>query len=68
MADRWIYDLKGQPAFFQQGKYLYHPQRGSCEYWEENGWLYKMPNGQAAFYIQDNWIYTPQGKATYYYG
>ena len=62
VAKRLIFDIRGQPAFFQQDQYVYHFKGGACEYWVSNGWLYKVNGGGAAFYIQGNWLYTPQGK------
>jgi hypothetical protein len=68
MSDRWLYTPNGKPAYYQQGKYLYTAQGGTCEYYEQDGWFYEMAAGKAAYFVQENWVYTAKGQATFYYG
>jgi hypothetical protein len=68
MAIRWIYDARGQLAYYQDGQRIYSPQTGICEFFENGGWWYRMKGGAAAYFVSDDRICTPNGNATFYYG
>ena len=69
MPTRWIYDTAGKPAYYQEGKNIYAPQTGTCEFYENGGWWYRMQGcGAAAYYVSKEWVYTPDGKGVFHYG
>jgi hypothetical protein len=51
-SDKWLYTPNGRPAYYQQGKYLYTAQGGTCEYYEQDGWFHEVAGGRAAYYVQ----------------
>jgi hypothetical protein len=66
MADRWLYEVDGSPAYYQQGEFLYHARTHTAEYFQRERWFYAI-GGSPAFFVQDNWLYTTSGIPIYYY-
>ncbi len=67
MATRWLYTVAGQPAYYQEGEYIYS-KSGTCEFAVSNGWWYPIKGGAGAYYESNGWIYTSDGKSAFNLG
>lgn len=67
MANRWIYDAEGKPAYRQEGHHIYLPHTGICEFYENGGWWYQIERGAAAYFVKDDQVFTPNGKPVFHY-
>ena len=61
MADQWLYSKSGEPAFYQQGMYIYSAKTHKCEYFESSGYIYDISTGIIAFFVKNGWLYTKNG-------
>jgi hypothetical protein len=64
MADQWLYSKSGEPAFYQQGMYIYSAKTHKCEYFESSGYIYDISTGIIAFFVKNGW-YTMEGSPEY---
>jgi hypothetical protein len=68
MTTKWLYTQNGEPAFYQQGEYLYAASDGDCRFVQKEAWFFEMDSGQALYFQSGEWLFTPDGKPALYYG
>lgn len=66
-SPRWIFSVNGQPAYYQDGEYVYS-KNGTCEFSVSGGWWHPIRGGAPAYYLSENWIFTSDGKPAFYFG
>jgi hypothetical protein len=64
---RWIYGVGGQPAYYQNGDYIYS-KNGKCEFSVSDRWWFPIKGGAGTHYVSEDWVYSQDGNPAFYFG